>query len=293
MIKSFRCLEKVRKPSLSSGKGTYNLYRLLSTNAAIKRGIKRSSRDRLSRGSKPQKTSARPEQRGGDRSTYGISSWSFQGRVGPASSFDRGPINHPKRDRPYQTKGQGAKSPYLAPKSASSRPRDETRERGEKEAEGDNSIRERRAKRQAPLSKPYKRRGKSPPRASKDPTSASTSEARERDENEVEGDLTTRPRRVTRVAPLSIPYTTPASEFLFGTSVVLAALRSMNRKLYQLYIYSGENRESTQQDEMVRKLAQAQGVKVKMVSDGWRSLMDKMSSGRPHNVSHAIDSSRG
>lgn len=86
--------------------------------------------------------------------------------------------------------------------------------------------------------------------------------------------------------PLSIPYTTPASEFLYGTSVVEAALssrRSPRRKLYKLYIYSGENRENTNQDAKIERLAHKNGVQVMRVSNDWIRLMDKMSAGRPHN----------
>jgi 21S rRNA (GM2251-2'-O)-methyltransferase len=89
--------------------------------------------------------------------------------------------------------------------------------------------------------------------------------------------------------PLSIPYTTPASEFLYGTSVVEAALTSRRvptRQLYKLYIYTGENRErsSTDRDIDIAKLAKRNGVKVSRMNDvdGLR-LMDKMSGGRPHN----------
>lgn len=83
---------------------------------------------------------------------------------------------------------------------------------------------------------------------------------------------------------LAIPYTTPASEFLYGTSVVSAALKSRRRKLYKLYIYSGENREAHDQDLSLRKMALAAGVQVTQVQGDGLRLMDKMSTGRPHNV---------
>ena len=86
------------------------------------------------------------------------------------------------------------------------------------------------------------------------------------------------------ILPLTIPYTTPASEFLYGTSVVTAALKSNRRKLYKLYMYNGENREVANQDEIMRKLALAAGVEVVQVARDWMRLMDKMSAGRPHNV---------
>ena len=85
-------------------------------------------------------------------------------------------------------------------------------------------------------------------------------------------------------APLSIPYTTPASEFLYGTSVIAAALSAQRRKMYKLYIYYGENREVRAQEQSIRKLALARGIEVVRVEGDWSRLMDKMSNGRPHNV---------
>ncbi|KAK0109047.1 hypothetical protein ONS96_002877 [Cadophora gregata f. sp. sojae] len=89
-----------------------------------------------------------------------------------------------------------------------------------------------------------------------------------------------------RHIPLSIPYTTPASEFLYGTSVVEAAIvssRSPKRKLYKLYIYTGENRENLDQDSRLERLAWENGIPVLRVGTEWVRLMDKMSNGRPHN----------
>lgn len=91
---------------------------------------------------------------------------------------------------------------------------------------------------------------------------------------------------VDRNIPMSIPYTTPASEFLYGTSVVEAALSSRRiprRKLYKLYIYTGENRENPDQDRTMEKLARNEGVEVVKVAGEWIRLLDKMSTGRPHN----------
>lgn len=85
-------------------------------------------------------------------------------------------------------------------------------------------------------------------------------------------------------APMSIPYTTPASEFLYGTSVVIAALLSSRRKFYKLYIYDGDNREIRNQDTQVRRLALDRNVDVQRVKGDWLRTMDKMSAGRPHNV---------
>jgi 21S rRNA (GM2251-2'-O)-methyltransferase len=104
-----------------------------------------------------------------------------------------------------------------------------------------------------------------------------------------EDSSTTRPRFTNTMdsrSPLSITYTTPASEFLYGTSVVEAALRSTRiprRQHYKFYICAGENRENTKKDAEMERLARNKQVEViKMSGDGLR-LMDKMSSGRPHN----------
>ncbi|KAH9218902.1 hypothetical protein DL95DRAFT_385140 [Leptodontidium sp. 2 PMI_412] len=86
--------------------------------------------------------------------------------------------------------------------------------------------------------------------------------------------------------PLSMPYTTPASEFLYGASVVEAAIISRKvpkRKLYKLYIYNGEHRTIAERDSRLEGLARKNGIEVVRVGNDWVRLMDKMSSGRPHN----------
>ncbi|KAH8821075.1 hypothetical protein F5884DRAFT_766484 [Xylogone sp. PMI_703] len=86
--------------------------------------------------------------------------------------------------------------------------------------------------------------------------------------------------------PVSIPYTTPASEFLYGTSVVEAALRSNRvprRKLYKLYIYTGENRDRVDRDAGIEQLARKVGVEVVHAGPDLLRVMEKMSGGRPHN----------
>lgn len=92
------------------------------------------------------------------------------------------------------------------------------------------------------------------------------------------------PRHQESNVPLSIPYTTPASEFLYGTSVVTSALLASRRKLYKLYIYDGDNREVRDQDKRIQRLALDRDVVVERVHGGWLRLMDKTSMGRPHNV---------
>ncbi len=86
-------------------------------------------------------------------------------------------------------------------------------------------------------------------------------------------------------APVSIPYTTPASEFLYGTSVVSAALKAERRKLYKLYIYDGDKREVAARDSAIYKLGLQAHVKPQYVGGDWIRMLDKMSTGRPHNVS--------
>ncbi|KAL4932748.1 uncharacterized protein BDV17DRAFT_253645 [Aspergillus undulatus] len=84
--------------------------------------------------------------------------------------------------------------------------------------------------------------------------------------------------------PDTIPYTTPASEFIYGTSAVEAALRCTQRQLYKLYLYqSAEDQELGLDKAVLRKLALAKNVKVKMAFAEWDRLLDKMSTGRPHN----------
>ena len=84
--------------------------------------------------------------------------------------------------------------------------------------------------------------------------------------------------------PVTIPYTTAASEFLYGTSAVKAALETRRRRCYKLYIYSGEQREDKDEDIQIRKVALQKGVVVHRVKGSEIRLMDKMSAGRPHNV---------
>lgn len=88
----------------------------------------------------------------------------------------------------------------------------------------------------------------------------------------------------TSNVPVTIPYTTPASEFLYGTSVVSAALKFSSRKFYKFYCYSAPDRVNVSQDTAMCKLASSRGVEVKQVQGQWMRVMDKMSTGRPHNV---------
>lgn len=98
--------------------------------------------------------------------------------------------------------------------------------------------------------------------------------------------------QVSITAPRSIPYTTAASEFVYGSSAVLAALRCGRRKLYKLYIHNAPDKVSLRlgrhspRDPMldtIIKFGLAAGVSVKQVAGNWPKLLEKMSGGRPHN----------
>lgn len=84
-----------------------------------------------------------------------------------------------------------------------------------------------------------------------------------------------------RDIPLSIPYTTAASEFLYGSNVVLAALRAKRRKLYHLYLSPRAYSRDTGNAQQIIDLARRSGVAVSQ--DANMRLLDKMSDSRPHN----------
>ena len=86
-----------------------------------------------------------------------------------------------------------------------------------------------------------------------------------------------------KMMPMAIKYTTAASQFLYGRSVVKAALEQSRRKLYNLYVYGGTNRVDSGYNTTMIRLAERQGVPVTIVPNEEQRLMDKMSMGRPHN----------
>lgn len=105
-------------------------------------------------------------------------------------------------------------------------------------------------------------------------------------------------RRSVRAAdtrhPAKIPYTTAASQFLYGRSVVSAALSTQRRRLYRLYVWKPHDggRDGKGKSKFARRAAndplarraKALGVRVRPLGgpDGLR-LMDRMAGGRPHN----------
>ncbi|KAM3511409.1 hypothetical protein MY11210_004959 [Beauveria gryllotalpidicola] len=87
-----------------------------------------------------------------------------------------------------------------------------------------------------------------------------------------------------RMMPMTIKYTTAASQFLYGRSVVKAALEGGRRKAYTLYISGAAKSPMDNLNRMdIVRLAQRKGAVVTMVPHTEQRLMDKMSAGRPHN----------
>ncbi|KHN99420.1 tRNA/rRNA methyltransferase, SpoU [Metarhizium album ARSEF 1941] len=82
---------------------------------------------------------------------------------------------------------------------------------------------------------------------------------------------------------MTITYNTAASQFLYGRSVVKAALQHGRRQFYRLYVYDGENNRGVEDNEATIKLAKMRGVPLTIVPKQDQRLMDKMSMGRPHN----------
>lgn len=93
--------------------------------------------------------------------------------------------------------------------------------------------------------------------------------------------------------PNSLPYASPESQFVYGASAVLAALKCRRRKLNVLYLYdststSDEVLHLTRTNHrseagVIRKHALLANVKIREVAGKWLTLMDRMSKGRPHN----------
>ncbi|KAI1047918.1 hypothetical protein LB505_012531 [Fusarium chuoi] len=82
---------------------------------------------------------------------------------------------------------------------------------------------------------------------------------------------------------MTLKYTTAASQFLYGRSVVKAALGQNRRKLYNLYIHANENRKYNTDTVTLTRMAKKLNVPIKIVPPEEQRIMDKMSMGRPHN----------
>ncbi|KAK7709407.1 hypothetical protein SLS64_006320 [Diaporthe eres] len=99
-----------------------------------------------------------------------------------------------------------------------------------------------------------------------------------------------KPRR--NDGPVSIPYATAASQFLYGTSSVEAALKAGRRKMYKLYIYKGKGRSTraAEKDRLLGDLARNQGIRVEYLEEASLPMLNKMSDSRPHN-GHVLEAS--
>ena len=79
-------------------------------------------------------------------------------------------------------------------------------------------------------------------------------------------------------APKSLPFTTATSEFLYGRSTVVAALKARRRKFYKLYLHPRVFEGDAESNEDLHRLAdEAQVGQVKLVSNSWLPLMDETS----------------
>jgi hypothetical protein len=85
--------------------------------------------------------------------------------------------------------------------------------------------------------------------------------------------------------PYKLPFTTATSEFLYGRSTVIAALKARRRKFYKLYLHPRAIDGEFELKENIQDLAAAAHVDlVKLVNSDWLPLMDEVSNDRPHNV---------
>ena len=80
--------------------------------------------------------------------------------------------------------------------------------------------------------------------------------------------------------PVSLPYSTAASEFLYGYNTVIAALRAQRRKLYHLYLHP---RAMTRDVDAKALGTLAKQLSLPTTDNANLRLLDKMSEDRPHN----------
>lgn len=111
-----------------------------------------------------------------------------------------------------------------------------------------------------------------------------------RDSGDPDNEKAWKPKR--NDGPVSIPYATAASQFLYGTSAVEAALKAGRRKMYKLYIYKGKGRSTraAEKDRLLGDLARNQGIRVEYLEEASLPMLNKMSESRPHN-GHVLEAS--
>ncbi|KAG5767188.1 hypothetical protein H9Q72_004758 [Fusarium xylarioides] len=106
-------------------------------------------------------------------------------------------------------------------------------------------------------------------------------EGRQNDQGDDSGDIKRGKKK--EMMAMTLKYTTAASQFLYGRSVVKAALEQNRRKLYNLYIHANENRKYNTDTVTLTRMAKKLNVPIKIVPPEEQRIMDKMSMGRPHN----------
>ena len=103
-----------------------------------------------------------------------------------------------------------------------------------------------------------------------------------RDGDRGSSDRSSRPFESDRIqhddVPVAIPYSSAASQWLYGVNTVVAALRGNTRKLYQLIVKKGSESSDLEQ---ILGLARRADIKIQTHDD--TRLLDKLSEGRPHN----------
>ena len=220
---------------------------------------------------------------------------------GDSEQETRGSRGRSRRDAPREDRGprrQVGSRDFGGPRERRERSAPARGRQGFRE-----EFREERDSRERPrsLSEPRAPRRAFEPTTARQPETSSRTEARDgagtlnaAPRSGYQPSAAARPRQEAREHhPLSVPYTTAASQFLYGKSVVEAALRGGRRKLYKLYIYHGRNpsgREAglykegrSAQDVAIERLAAEKRVEIVKLGDDGLRLMDKMSGGRPHN----------
>jgi 21S rRNA (GM2251-2'-O)-methyltransferase len=80
-----------------------------------------------------------------------------------------------------------------------------------------------------------------------------------------------------------LPYSTAASEFIYGHSSAFAALKADRRKFYKLYVHSRTLNNNARRKELLQ-LARDRGVHIEEVGDEYLPILDRTSQSRPHNV---------
>ncbi|KAI9643031.1 hypothetical protein NHQ30_008766 [Ciborinia camelliae] len=207
-------------------------------------------------------------------------------RSGSSSESPRSPSKYPTREERPAVKAARSGSSSESPRSPSKYPTREERPAVKAARSGSSS--------KSPRSFPSKYSSREERPEVKSVRSGSSSESRQsspRSELPSESPSDSSSPKISssfaKKMPITIPYTTPASEFLYGTSVVEAALNARprkGRKLYKLYIHKGEDRQNGERDGVIARLAQKKGVEVVVVKGfEWLRTLDKMCQGRPHN----------